>query len=106
MEWKACAEGKKFKGERREGGGGWLELETHETDRWELPASLLTNALLLARQQGQQTRQSREVDDDLCLQVIPSHDVPDRPQRRRLHRRGVVHEELNQTAANTRLDHR
>ncbi|EJK52945.1 hypothetical protein THAOC_27715 [Thalassiosira oceanica] len=70
------------------------------------PARLLPDALLGARQQGQEAGQGVVVNDELRLEVVTRDDVPDRPERGRLHGRARVEEQLDEATAHARLDDR
>ena len=59
----------------------------------------------MAVEQPQQAGQRAAVDDDLRLQIIPRHDVPNSAQRRGLDRRGRVAEQLDESADHAGLDH-
>lgn len=65
------------------------------------PARLLPDTVLVGAQERQQAGQGTAVDDDLGLNVVTGDDVSNRAQGRSLHRRGGVHEQLDQTAGDT-----
>mmetsp|Transcript_68666 Transcript_68666/g.183284 ORF Transcript_68666/g.183284 Transcript_68666/m.183284 type:complete len:288 (+) Transcript_68666:199-1062(+) len=68
------------------------------------PAGLLSDALAVAGKEGKEARQDRAVDDKLSLVVITSDDIANSPQCRSLDLRRLVHQQLNQPSAHTRIN--
>ena len=57
-----------------------------------------------ARQKGQEGLKGATVDNDLGLDIITRHDVTDRAKGGSLDSSHVVHQQFNETTANSRLD--
>mmetsp|Transcript_97848 Transcript_97848/g.232983 ORF Transcript_97848/g.232983 Transcript_97848/m.232983 type:complete len:236 (-) Transcript_97848:457-1164(-) len=68
------------------------------------PAALFTDGLLGVGQQLQQAGQCPAVQNHLRLVVVPSDNVPHRPQGGRLHQRGGMQKEFHQAPAHAGLD--
>lgn len=68
------------------------------------PASLLLDSLLWRVEQGAEARKNGDVDDDLGLVVITSHDVTDSAEGGGLYGVGIVEKELDHLSGDTSFD--
>ena len=68
------------------------------------PASLLANVVLGAGEKGQQGLEGAAVNDNLSLNIITCDNVSDRTKSGSLDGRQVVHQQLDKTTADARLD--
>lgn len=68
------------------------------------PASFLSNALFGRGKKRKQGRKRTRSDNNLSLEVITGDNVSDGSQGRGLDRRGVVHQQVDQSPADAALD--